>query len=61
LIGVFEFESEGESVRIIKMRNPWGSGEWKGEWSDKSDRWTPELKKMFNWKDADDGEFFMAF
>jgi calpain-15 len=30
----------------MKLRNPWGNkGEWNGDWSDKSDKWTPELKK----------------
>jgi len=23
------------------MRNPWGTGEWKGDWSDNSKKWTP--------------------
>jgi len=27
------------------MRNPWGDGEWTGDWSDGSNLWTPELKK----------------
>jgi len=27
------------------MRNPWGTGEWTGDWSDKSKKWTPQLKK----------------
>jgi len=31
-------------VRLCVMRNPWGQGEWKGEWSDNSPLWTPELR-----------------
>ena len=34
LIDIHEFEHEGETVRICKMRNPWGKYEWKGDWSD---------------------------
>ena len=26
-------------VRLLRIRNPHGQGEWKGEWSDKSDIW----------------------
>ena len=42
------------------MRNPWGSYEWKGAWSDK-DRvnWTPELSAQLGHVDANDGMFFM--
>ena len=27
------------TVRLLRIRNPHGQGEWKGEWSDKSDSW----------------------
>ena len=29
----------GDGVRLVCIRNPWGSGEWKGAWSDKSKKW----------------------
>ena len=32
--------SNGQQVNLVKLRNPWGSGEWKGDWSDKSPLWT---------------------
>lgn len=47
------------SVRLVKIRNPWGKGEWKGEWSDNDPRWTPQLLKEVGHRKADDGIFFM--
>lgn len=32
---------EGAGYSLVKLRNPWGQGEWNGDWSDKSDKWTP--------------------
>jgi len=29
--------------KLVKLRNPWGGGEWKGDWSDESYLWTKEL------------------
>lgn len=43
------------------MRNPWGSGEWKGDYSDKSPLWNNDLKKKVNFTDVDDGTFYMKF
>jgi len=51
---------DGRRERLIKMRNPWGNREWKGEWSDSSPLWTPELKKQLNYEpQASDGVFWI--
>ena len=47
--------------RIVKLRNPWGKGEWKGDWSDRDKRWTKNLKQQFGMKVKDDGIFFMDY
>lgn len=52
---------EGNGLKLIKLRNPWGSHEWNGDWSDKSKKWTSKLKKELNYVDADDGSFWMSF
>lgn len=44
LIDVYEIHHQGEDIRLVKMRNPWGNKEWEGDWSDNSDKWTRQLK-----------------
>jgi len=34
----------GARERLLKVRNPWGSHEWTGDWSDSSPLWTDHLK-----------------
>lgn len=54
-----------DSLKLIKLRNPWGRGEWKGAYSDKSDKWNTRLKNAVGFNpetDAkDDGIFWMEF
>ena len=47
---------------ILKMRNPWGSFEWKGKYSEDAEIWNQheDLKKEFGVVKADDGVFFMT-
>lgn len=47
--------------KLVKMRNPWGRGEWQGDWSDSSYKWTDSVKEMLNYSNQDDGIFFMTF
>ena len=32
---------EIQGYKLLQLRNPWGSGEWTGDWGDKSSEWTP--------------------
>lgn len=45
------------------VRNPWGSFEWKGAWSDGSIEWAknPLVKAILRPKDEDDGSFWMPW
>lgn len=48
--------------RIVKLRNPWGKGEWTQEWSDNSSNWTPDLRQeLLPEGSTEDGIFFMPF
>ena len=61
LINAYEFQHKGKNVRLLQLRNPWGSEEWNGEWSDNDPNWTPELKKSMNQISQNDGIFYMPF
>lgn len=52
---------EVQGHKLMRIRNPWGKGEWKGAWSDGSKEWTPALKKHFQFEFGNDGTFFMRF
>uniref|UniRef100_A0A3Q3FZP7 Calpain catalytic domain-containing protein n=1 Tax=Labrus bergylta TaxID=56723 RepID=A0A3Q3FZP7_9LABR len=49
-------------VELVRLWNPWGKGEWKGDWSDRSSLWKPvsaEDREMC-FSVVDDGEFWMT-
>jgi hypothetical protein len=61
-----EYRAAGDikSLRLLKIRNPWGHTEWTGDYSDSSPLWTTQLKAFFGFvesKDNNDGVFFMLF
>ena len=51
------------TIRLVRIRNPWGKKEWKGEWSASSERWTKALRSRLGDKSyaKGDGTFFMAY
>ncbi|CAJ1443115.1 unnamed protein product [Effrenium voratum] len=53
----------GKDYKMVQIRNPWGRGEWSGDWSDKSKTWAehPAVKKALEFEDVDDGAFWMSW
>jgi len=56
----------GETFKMVKVRNPWGTGEWTGDWGDKSALWDKHPAVMKACKhnpkgDTDDGAFWMSW
>lgn len=52
---------DGDTERLVKLRNPWKKGEWNGKYSDADDAWTDELKEELEWSDENDGIFWMTY
>ena len=53
---------EHKGVKLLNLRNPWGSFEWKGPWSDNSREWNSDFKAHFKPVfDSDDGAFWMSY
>ena len=38
--------SDGRRVQLLQLRNPWGKGEFKGDWSDRSAKWDLVDRKL---------------
>ena len=60
-LGVKEVNTSSGKVKLVHLRNPWGNGEWSGDWCDSSKKWTPSLKKECGVEKSDDGSFWMSY
>mmetsp|Transcript_10613 Transcript_10613/g.17823 ORF Transcript_10613/g.17823 Transcript_10613/m.17823 type:complete len:187 (+) Transcript_10613:431-991(+) len=54
-------DADGNEVKLLNIRNPWGRTEWTGDWGDDSELWTPEIREQVGMSDEviDDGTFWM--
>jgi len=54
-------KAANKDVKLVKIRNPWGSERYKGAWSDKDTKsWTDEARRALNHQaNMADGVFFM--
>uniref|UniRef100_A0A7N6A644 Calpain catalytic domain-containing protein n=1 Tax=Anabas testudineus TaxID=64144 RepID=A0A7N6A644_ANATE len=60
--GVKQMICQGQLVSLVRLLNPWGHKEWKGDWSDESPLWqtvSPQDREMCLHV-SDNGEFWMA-
>ena len=62
IIKIYDKKVKGQQYKLIKLRNPWGEKEFNGDWSDKSSKWTDDLKRVFEFDEVkDDGIFYMSY
>jgi hypothetical protein len=56
---VYPHKWKEKNIYLVKLRNPWGKNEWRGNWSDYSPLWTPEFVKYFNYQKTRDGTLWL--
>ena len=62
LLEAKEVTTSNGKEKLVHLRNPWGNGEWSGEWSDSSRKWTNDLRNQCdNYERKNDGSFWMSF
>ena len=52
---------ERKGLRLVKVRNPWATDEWRGAWSDGAEQWTGEWLELLNHTFGDDGIFWISY
>jgi hypothetical protein len=61
-LNVYKVNTDKGVERVVKLRNPWGNGEYNGAWSDSSKKWTASTKQQCGYKEnSDDGVFYMSY
>ncbi|XP_063775917.1 calpain-14-like [Pseudophryne corroboree] len=60
--GIRQVTCKSGTENLVRLRNPWGKIEWKGNWSDSSSKWDQlGLKeRLLLRKTREDGEFWMS-
>jgi hypothetical protein len=52
-----------DGLQLIRIRNPWGHGEWTGKFADEDEAWDDHkgLKDKLNYVFKDDGTWWMRY
>ena len=61
VLGVHQLDGPRGKEKVVRLRNPWGNGEWNGDWSDSSSKWTTSMRNKMSVIKRDDGDFYMGF
>ena len=48
-------------VKLLKIKNPWGTNVWNGDWSENSGKWTETFRKNVGYEEKEKGVFWMAY
>ncbi|KAL8585039.1 hypothetical protein ACOMHN_043675 [Nucella lapillus] len=62
--GFQQLKTARDVVRLMRLRNPWGKGEWNGSWSDDSKEMAylqENIREQMRIRNRDDGEFWIRF
>jgi len=58
-----ENDIDMNGIVLLQFRNPYGNGEWEGDWCDTDPRWDefPNLRDYLKVEDENDGTFWMDY
>ncbi|KAF2347108.1 Peptidase C2 calpain catalytic domain, partial [Trinorchestia longiramus] len=62
--GLARVRSKMGEAPLVRLRNPWGAGEWNGPWSERSWEWeslSDRDKELLSVRVRNEGEFWMGF
>ena len=56
-------DHSGQLIELVNIRNPWGQGEFNGDWSDQSEKWDTISSSRCSQLlvDREDGAFWMCY
>jgi len=63
LINIYTIETDIGKEKLVKLKNPFGNMEYKGDWDEDSGKWTDEILDICGCKndDSENGIFYMAY
>jgi calpain-15 len=58
---LLDAKSFSGGIHLVRLRNPWGTFEWKGAWSDDAPEWKthPKIQRLIKPSADNDGSFWM--
>ncbi|KAJ8319152.1 hypothetical protein KUTeg_004243 [Tegillarca granosa] len=63
ITGLATVPYQGTSVQLLRMLNPWGEKEWRGDWSDKSPQirnMSQDVRRQLGIEIVNEGEFWIS-
>ncbi|VDI28787.1 Hypothetical predicted protein, partial [Mytilus galloprovincialis] len=61
ITGITSVPYKGNNIQLLRLRNPWGKSEWKGDYSDEIRKISQDERKRLGIDIKDDGEFWISF
>jgi len=61
LLSAIELIHKGRTLRLLKLRDPWGIQNWTGNWSKTSPLWSKQLKRQLNYSSTDEAIFYIEY